>query len=176
MEDAIAALHHHSHKEYAARVDDLLRKKEEWVVLFRSGPSPRGHNTNNFAEATIRILKDIVLRRCRTYNAVSFIDLVASVWEPYLQKRLMRHACNRVPAHRLLFEKLLGSMPMDAADSIQEVGNDIYCVPSSDKSQVYEVWRDIGVCSCRCGRQGAYCKHQALVYSKFGGMFPNALH
>lgn len=86
----------------------------------------------------------------------------------------MRHACNRVPAHRLLFEKLLGSMPMDAADSIQEVGNDIYCVPSSDKSQVYEVWRDIGVCSCRCGRQGAYCKHQALVYSKFGGMFPNA--
>ncbi|CAN7987635.1 unnamed protein product [Ixodes pacificus] len=33
---------------------------------------------------------------------------------------------------------------------------------------------DFGVCSCPVGKQGAFCKHQALVHETFGGWFPNA--
>ncbi|KAL1469853.1 hypothetical protein MTO96_024776 [Rhipicephalus appendiculatus] len=36
-----------------------------------------------------------------------------------------------------------------------------------------EVRADVGLCTCWVGRQGAFCKHQALVQQNFGGPFPN---
>lgn len=45
-------------KEYVQRVQRFLKQKAEWVLLFRPELTTRGHNTNNFAEASIRILKN----------------------------------------------------------------------------------------------------------------------
>ncbi|EEC09299.1 hypothetical protein IscW_ISCW019942, partial [Ixodes scapularis] len=117
---AIEELRQMPHRGYVARVEAFLERKTESVLLFRLAITTRGHNTNNFAEATIRILKDVVLCRRKAYNAVAL-----------------------VPSGR-------------------------------EDDKVYQVFQDIGACTCRAGQQGAFCKHQALIHNIYGGAFPNA--
>ncbi|KAM7315756.1 hypothetical protein ISCGN_005539 [Ixodes scapularis] len=164
-----------SHQRYVARVEAFLERKEEWVLLFRSSTTTRGHNTNNFAEASIPILKDVVLCRRKAFNAVALVDLVATVWEGYFQRRLLNHAFNRVSARHILYDKILQRMPASAPQAVRPLGSHVYQVPSGqDIDKVYEVCDDSGTCSCRADQEGALCKHQALVYSIYGGEFPNA--
>lgn len=56
-----------------------LKFLPKWVLLFPSGFTTRSHNTNNFAEASFRILKDIMLHRPKAYNVVAQMDSTASV-------------------------------------------------------------------------------------------------
>ncbi|KAL3254426.1 hypothetical protein MRX96_054177 [Rhipicephalus microplus] len=72
---------------FVSRVLTFLRRQEEWVQLYRLDVLTRGHNTNNFAEATIRVLKDIILNRVEAFNAVALVDSVALVWEKYFESR-----------------------------------------------------------------------------------------
>ena len=39
----------------------------------------RGHNTNNYAEATFRIVKDIILTRLKAYNSPALLDYIVVV-------------------------------------------------------------------------------------------------
>ncbi|KAL3176460.1 hypothetical protein MRX96_010256 [Rhipicephalus microplus] len=97
----------------------FLRRQEEWVQLYRLDVLTRGHNTNNIAEATIRVLKDIILNRVKAFNAVALVDLVALVWEKYFEGYILHHAYSRVPAHQLLYKRLLSRIPKDAAEAVQ---------------------------------------------------------
>ncbi|CAN7945501.1 unnamed protein product [Ixodes pacificus] len=135
----------------------------------------RGHNTNNFAEASIRVLKDAILGRQRVYNAVALVDMVATVWEQYFEGWLLKHANNRVAAHLLLYDKLREGMPPEAGDVIKQLDEHTFQVPSAERQDIaYHVWKDVGLCTCRVGQSGGFCKHQALVLERFGGAFPNA--
>ncbi|KAL3199497.1 hypothetical protein MRX96_043886 [Rhipicephalus microplus] len=107
LEAATAEVKALQHDAFVSRVLTFLRRQEERVQLYRLDVLTRGHNTNNFAEATIRVLKDIILNRVEAFNAVPLVDSVALVWEKYFESR-------------------------------------------------------------------AFCKHQALVQKKYGGLFPNA--
>lgn len=109
-----------NHDGYSKRVQDFLSRKQEWVLLFRKQVMTRGHNTNNFAETSIRILKDIVLCRTKAFNAVALADFVAFVWEGYFQQRILRHVNNRSSSHQLLYVKLLQRMPKEAASQINQ--------------------------------------------------------
>ncbi|XP_064475738.1 uncharacterized protein LOC135389633 [Ornithodoros turicata] len=175
LEVAIANLRQLSHDRYTSRVVAFLSRKEEWVSLFREGVLTRGHQTNNFAEASIRILKDIVLCRTKAFNAVALAEFVAVVWEKYFQVRILKHAHNRVASHTLLYDKLLQRLPDEAAASVVQLGHNIYSVPGKAGSgRTYEVCAELGTCTCYSGIQGAFCKHQALVHKVYGGSFPNA--
>ncbi|KAM7294546.1 hypothetical protein ISCGN_024052 [Ixodes scapularis] len=175
LEAAAAQLKLQPHQAFVARVEAFLGRREEWVLLFRANITTRGHNTNNFAEATIRVLKDMVLNRTEAFNAVALVDAVAVVWERYFESRILRHAHSRVASHQLAYKRLLSRMPQGAADNIKPVGDNVYAVPSStNHGVVYEVSASFGACSCPVGKQGAFCKHQALVHETFGGLFPNA--
>ena len=44
-------------------LDTLIERREEWAVTFRAGAMLRGHNTNNYCEATMCIIKEVVLNR-----------------------------------------------------------------------------------------------------------------
>ncbi len=68
---------------YNGRVQEMLDKKEEWVKLFRSDLLYRSHDTNNLAEACMRILKDIILTRTKAYNFPSLVDFIVHVWKLY---------------------------------------------------------------------------------------------
>lgn len=61
---AVKDLHNLPHQQYIDRVEKLLRCQKEWVLMYRAGLMTCGHNTKNYSEASMRILKDILL--CRT--------------------------------------------------------------------------------------------------------------
>lgn len=175
LEAAIEELQAKSHQGYVQRVNSFLERKKEWVLLFRRDLTTRGHNTNNFAEACIRVLKDIVLQRRKAYNVVALVDFIISVWEDYFRRRLLTHAHNRKPIHALQYDRLLRRMPASAAQAVTMLDDNVYQVPSGQEDEkVYEVNCDVGMCTCAAGQQGAFCKHQALVHQRFGGPFPNA--
>ncbi|KAL3193814.1 hypothetical protein MRX96_000107 [Rhipicephalus microplus] len=122
LEAATAELKALQHDAFVSRFLTFLRRQKEWVQLYRLDVLTRGHNTNNFAEATIRVLKDIILNRVEAFNAVALVDSVALVWDIYFESRILRHAYSRVAAHQLLYKRLLSRMPKDAAKAIQVVG------------------------------------------------------
>ncbi|XP_077512084.1 uncharacterized protein LOC144123039 [Amblyomma americanum] len=174
LEEAKAALRSLPHQDYVQRVDSLLKTEEEWVAMYRAGIVTRGQNTNNYSEASIRILKDIVLCRTKAYNAVALVEYITTAWEKYFETRILRHAHNRESAHRNSIDRLLDKIPDMATESIVQNHDEGYSVPNSAGTGMYEVHADIGVCSCWAGSQGAFCKHQALVQRAFGVSFPNS--
>ncbi|KAH8041434.1 hypothetical protein HPB51_015492 [Rhipicephalus microplus] len=87
LEAATAEVKALQHDAFVSRVLTFLRRQEEWVQLYRLDVLTRGHNTNNFAEATIRVLKDVILNRVEAFNAVPLVDSVALVWEKYFESR-----------------------------------------------------------------------------------------
>lgn len=164
-----------THALYAKRIVDFLQRKEEWVSLFRNDILMRNHHTNNYSEATIRILKDVILERVKAYNLIALINYVITVWENYMKTRIMRVAYNRSSKPVLVYENLLRKMDAELAKKIEEVDEEIYMVPSANTSDLmYEVNIAVGVCNCKAGCTGAFCKHQALLHFVKGGCFPNA--
>lgn len=162
------------HESYVRRVEAFLQCEEQWVLLYRAGTLTRGQNTNNYSEASIRILKDVVLSRTKAYNAVALVEFVTDTWEKYLENKIMRHANHKEPSHRISFEGLLHTaLDMDA-NKIVQIDQALFHVPSSSGTVLYEVQADFGLCSCWAGRRGSFCKHQAIVQKTFGGDFPNS--
>ncbi|XP_049522287.1 uncharacterized protein LOC119449196 [Dermacentor silvarum] len=173
LETAIAELQSIPHMPYVQRVNMFLSRQCEWVLLYRAGVLARGQNINNYSEASVRILKDVILNRTKAYNAVALIEFVITNWEEYFETRLLHHAHNREPSHQIGYEHLLQKMPEFPPKSIV-VEQNCYYVPNSSGTGTYKVLADIGLCSCTTGRQGAFCKHQAAVQQAFGGAFPNS--
>lgn len=61
----------------------LWSRREELSLAFCSHLLNRGHNTNNYCEASIRIFKDVVLQRCKAFNMCAFVDFVTKTFELY---------------------------------------------------------------------------------------------
>ena len=174
LEEAIDALKELSPEYFEQRVEGLLTRKEEWVQLFRAHLSIGGHHTNNFAEATVRILKDVILQRTKAFNAAALVDYIAEGWETYLQTRLLRFAYKKNKKSYLLYNDMVKRMPPELGEKISVVDEDTYIVPSAvTGEETYEVTASTGTCLCKAGAAGAFCKHQALVHEKFGTLFPN---
>lgn len=45
----------------------------------------RGHNTNNYSEASTRIPKEIVPSPAKAFNAVALVKFLAVTWEKYVR-------------------------------------------------------------------------------------------
>ena len=68
---------------FIKHVDTYWERRQEWAICYRDSTSTRGINTNNYAEAGIRILKDIVFQRIRAYNLVQFFEFITVTFEMY---------------------------------------------------------------------------------------------
>ena len=159
--------------QYVRRMENWLERQHEWAMFHRFDIINRANNTNNIAEASIRVLKDIVLGRATAYNAVAFVEFCVSVFEPYMVKRLLNVAYSRNPAGQLLYSELMQRCQAIDVNQVHELEDDVYSVPDSTGDDVYKVYAKYGFCECPRGKQGAFCKHQALIHSIYGGMFPN---
>jgi len=100
-----------SHEKYQDRVNSFLKREREWALIFRNETLNRGHNTNNFSEASIRVIKDIVLGRTKAYNSCALVDYISHVWEDHMQRRILHYAYDREAKPRLVYNKLLKRMP-----------------------------------------------------------------
>jgi len=136
-------------------------------LAYRNNIITRGHETNNYAEATVRLLKDIMLDRQKAFNVVALVGYIVDVLEPYYENRLYEFASGRPSPLLVAFAKL-----QKRADTVHLTGTvqlepDVYQVSSSSGRQVYVVNVREGICTCTRGERGALCKHQlALSNSK----------
>lgn len=86
---------HEDYPEFVNRFDKFYSRSEEWTLFARKGKLTRNNNTNNFSEATVRVIKDMVLRRIKAFNVVALVDFLVVVFTEYLQKRILNYAYNR---------------------------------------------------------------------------------
>jgi hypothetical protein len=155
----------------------IWKQKTEWCMFFRLDTLNRAHNTNNFAEATFRVFKEIVLCRLKAHNPLSLLSFVANELDDYFSMRLTSHAFDRFyrnpNAKSKFFDR--GQMLIDSfKDDFKQIGDSLYEVPSASGEGRYIVNSAIGHCTCVSGKQGALCKHQCAVTSLFNVAFPNA--
>jgi len=135
----------------------------------------RGHHTNNFAEVTVRLYKNVVLQRTKAYNPVALVDFTVRAMEAYCCDRLHNFANGQILAQRLLIDKLaVKASYLQSSDQIKDYGDNRYGVPSADGTELYTADASSGCCSCHAGLHGKFCKHQLAVMKLFSTAFPNA--
>ncbi|KAF0295676.1 hypothetical protein FJT64_006855 [Amphibalanus amphitrite] len=135
-------------------MEGLIERRAEWAIAYRQGSALRGNHTNNYAEATMCIIKDIVMNRCKARNACELIMLMDEIYNGYMVQRLIDFALGRRQSKRL-------APPTMNEASITRVDDHHFRVASeSDPNVTYDVAMDVGVCSCPQGQSGAICKHQ----------------
>lgn len=84
------------------RVKEMQDNEEQWAIAYRSELCMRGKHTNNYSEASVRILKDRVFERTRAYNFYNLVQLfqfLSTTLELYFEKRLLDIAHNRPSPH-----------------------------------------------------------------------------
>lgn len=164
-----------NYTNFVKRFEVNYQRNYQWVRLYRLGILYRNNETNNYAEASIRIIKDIILSRTKAYNAVALVDFIVHVGEEYFTLRLLDHAHDRYRATHRLYSKLCSKMSDINKDDIKQVDTNTYTIPSqSDSTIIYSINTEIGVCSCKSGISGAFFKHQAWVHHELKIQLPNS--
>jgi len=122
----------------------------------------RSNHTNNYAEAGIRIIKEII------YGHKMF-QLITVTMEKYFINRLLDIAHSRYCPGIALWYKALYSI-QKTFTNIKQLWDSIYLIVEN-KPEVgileFLVDMDIGVYSCSLGNTGAPCKHQGAVARNF---------
>lgn len=135
-------------------------------MVYRNNNSliTRNNQTNNYSEATIRILKEIILERTKAYNVVALVEFIAIIWDKYFINRLLDFSYNRRSKNH--FHTLITRMlSVDESSLVQ--------IDVTNSKKKYEINTIVGWCSCYSGQQGGFCKHQAFVKKNFKIEFPN---
>ena len=74
-------------------------RRKEWALCYRKHLLVRGNQTNNYAEAGIRILKDLVFSRVKAYNLLQMFSFVTECLELYYVRKILSVAHNRMDRH-----------------------------------------------------------------------------
>ena len=68
---------------YLEHIQTLWPHRQEWAHCYQKRILIRGSHTNNFAEAGMKILKEIVFSRVNAYNCVRLFHFLAETLENY---------------------------------------------------------------------------------------------
>ncbi|XP_029973832.1 uncharacterized protein LOC115407574 isoform X2 [Salarias fasciatus] len=139
-------------------------RRGEWAICLHGDLSARGYDLNHFVESAVRLAKEMLLYRLRTYNATQVLDFVTSRMEASFVDRLTDVALSRT-AHLFRSKLFLPESDVDG-DKIEQVDQNHYVVRSTTSE--YDVNMTLGCCTCAVGVAGALCKHQSAVLNKFG--------
>ena len=63
------------------RLQQFWERRTEWALSYRLDRPTRGNFTNNYAEAGIRVLKEIIFGRVKAYNLVQMFEFIVSIME-----------------------------------------------------------------------------------------------
>ena len=74
-------------------------KRTFWAHSYRRSIITRGNHTNNYAEAGIRILKDLVFARVKAYNLVQMFYFIVATMDLYYKRKLLNIANNRLHSY-----------------------------------------------------------------------------
>lgn len=160
---------------YLAHCKKLYDRRQAWAVCYRHHLLVRGNNTNNYAEAAMRILKDQIFERVRAYNMVQLLDFLVTRLPSYYERRLIDLANGRVNV-TVSKRFLPGGSSIPKGDIIKVDGHNYEVRSQSKQDIVHHIDTSIWTCTCTAGMNGAPCKHQYAVVKNFGESSLNFLH
>ena len=153
---------------FLQHIQSVWEKRHDWAHCYRTCLPLRGHQTNNIAEAGIRILKELIFSRVKAYNLIQMFFFVTEILETYYQKKLISLANNRVETYIALRYQGMNSCKLAKSD-IQSGDNGWYNVRDhTTPGEFYSVNTEIGLYTCVRGRDGSPCLHQAAIVVHFG--------
>ena len=82
--------------QFLKHMESLYSSRHEWALSYRKDIPIRGNHTNNYSEATIGILKELIFKRVKAYNLVQMFEFVTEALELYHQHKLLSVAHNHV--------------------------------------------------------------------------------
>ncbi len=163
------AIYTRKYPQLIKRLKIFWKRRSEWALSYRVAEFTRGNNTNNYAEAGIRVLKEIIFGRVKAYNLVQMFDFITATMEVYYAGRLLDIAHSRYKPglnlrYRELSKSTLNIVKMkQVRDSTYIVEEDIPNIGLLE----YVTDMELGTCSCTTGCTGAACRHQAALAKKF---------
>ena len=152
---------------FVEHLKSLWTKRYAWAHCYRKRLLIRGNHTNNYAEAGIKILKELVFSRVKAYNLVQMFTFVYDIMDMYYQKKLIAISNHRFETYVSLRFQGLNAKKVTKANITVENGG-WYKVKSCTSNNYYDVNVNIGVCTCEHGQDGSPCVHQAAVVLNFG--------
>lgn len=154
---------------FTKHVSVLWEKKRLWAHCFRKLLLIRGNHTNNYAEAGIKILKELIFGRVKAYNLVQMFYFVVETLELYYKRKLVNIANNRLESYIAARFQGLNAKKISKDNIIKVDQPGWYKVKSlTEEGQYHDVNTHIGVCTCPKGQQGSPCSHQAAIVINYG--------
>ena len=125
-------------------------RRKEWAVCFRKHLLVRCNHTNNYSEAGIRVLKELVFSRVKAYNHVQMFSFVTECLELYYTRKLLSAAHNRMDKYiSLKYQGLKYVRIYPENISLIDSMAAIFTVDSQTERGVkYLVNMELGICSC----------------------------
>ena len=84
---------------FLQQLRSLWEKRQAWAHCYRTTIPIRGNHTNNYAEAGIIILKELIFSRVKAYNLVQMFSFITEIMEMFYQKKLLSLANNRIETY-----------------------------------------------------------------------------
>ena len=154
---------------YMKHIESQWSRRREWAICYRSHLLTRGNQTNNHAEAGIRIIKEFVFNQVKAYNIVQMFSFITECFELYYTRKLLSFAHNRVDRYiSLKYQGMKGAGI--GLEQIQQLAHENTCLVDSqtERGVKYLVDMNLGACSCIGGQDGSPYSHQAAVAKLFG--------
>lgn len=155
--------------KYFSYVRNHWGRRKEWALCFRQHLLVRGNYTNNYSEAGIRILKELIFSRVKAYNHVQMFSFVTECLELYYTRKLLSVAHNRIDRYvSLKFQGIKCAGISSEHITVHDPEAATYLVNSqTDRGVKYVVNMELGICSCNAGRDGSPCSHQAAIVKHY---------
>lgn len=161
--------------KFSSHMQSLWPRRKEWAHCYRRTTLIRGNHTNNYAEAGMRIMKELIFSRVKAYNLVQMFHFVTETMERYYQSKLLSVANSRLDRFISLRYQGLTAKAY-AKDVIQKLSESCFSVPSkTERGVYYYVDMEVSVCTCPRGLDGSPCSHQAAVVLHFGNPSVNCI-
>ncbi len=150
------------------RLEIFWEKRSEWALSHRVEKTTRGNHTNNYAEAGIRVVKELIFGRVKAYNLLQMFEFVTTTMDSYYSNRLLDIAHSRFRPGISLRYRELNALQKDV-NTIKQIRDTIYMVQEEVDKCIFDyvVDMELGMCSCGIGSTGAACRHQAAVAKHF---------
>ena len=155
--------------KFLSHLKALWPRRKEWAHCYRKRLLLRGNHTNNFSEAGMKILKELIFSRVKAYNMVQVFHFLSETLESYYCRKLLSVSNNRLDSYIALRFQGLHAAKIPKENIIETECKNVYHVKSkTDQSITYTVDMTVGVCTCPQGIDGSPCSHQAAVSIHYG--------
>lgn len=113
------------------------------------------------------MFKENILDRIKAYNVIALIDFTTSTLEIFYKRKLREFYNSRDRRNHLYLKHMLKKTEYLQKENIRVLDNYLHQVPSESLSRAYLVDIRNGMCNCKHGIKGSFCKHLAVIYKFF---------